>query len=258
MIWAANHPLIAMGVLLLAVLIIAIFGWPPFTGGASGDFLRADKYSDFETGVRRHSNGVLEVSALTRMPNVTPEMVRWWFGDYLETTEQYKRWHPTDHIWYDWENKVPGNHIGASGLVHEYIGKDLFKLRIQFVSPENILGQPNALGPDDVAICAHPGLLEKPYYSGKMCHVIRSTDYGAEMRSRFWLGLVSKREGNEAVFSFEALLANTYLARRLAIGKSDGVDLITHAVEEMGYLADLLPELYRAETSSLSSAPETA
>jgi len=141
--------------------------------------------------------------------------------------------------------------------VHEYIGKDLQKLRIQFVPPEQILGDAD-FREDDVVVCPLLGLLEKPLWGGKMCHIIRKTDYGAEMRSRFWQGHVSKRKGNEAVFSFKALLANTYLARKLAIGVSDGVDLMTHAVEEMGYLADLLPELYRAETTNLSITPETA
>ena len=40
----------------------------------------------------------------------------------------------------DWENKEPGEIIGASHLVHEYIGGDLSKLRIQFVNPFEFFG----------------------------------------------------------------------------------------------------------------------
>ncbi|MGB5194623.1 MAG: hypothetical protein WBN70_16680 [Polyangiales bacterium] len=53
-------------------------------------------------------------------------MIRWWFGDYMRTTEHYKRWHPRDHVWMSWNHKQPGTHIGAQHLVHEYIGSRLF------------------------------------------------------------------------------------------------------------------------------------
>lgn len=239
--------------LLLLGCVVGAFGLPPFTGGPSADYLKAENAADFKTEIRRHPNGVYEVSAHTPMPSVTPEMVRWWFGDYMQTTEHYKRWHPTAHIWMDWENKVPGEYVGASHLVHEYIGKDLAKLRIQFVPPEEILGNVQ-LREDDVAVCALPGLLEKPLYGGKMCHIVRRTDNGAEMLSRFWLGQVAKRNGNEKTASIEGILGNTYLVRKLGVPKSDAIDLMTHATQEMGYLAEFLPELYAAEMNTQGEA----
>jgi len=242
------------GIIAGAALIIAIFGLPPFTGGPSADYLRAENAADFKTEIRRHPNGVYEISALTPMPGTTPEMVHWWFADYMQTTEHYKRWHPTAHIWMDWENKLPSEYVGASHLVHEYIGEDLVKLRIQFVPPEDILGDVR-FGDDDVAVCARPGLLENPLYGGKMCHIIRRTDDGAEMLSRFWLGQVAKRKGNDSVPSIEGLLGNTYLARRIGVRKSGANDLMNHAVQEMGYLAEFLPELYTAEMDTVQ--PET-
>jgi len=176
-----------------AALIVAAFGLPPFTGGPSADYLKPENAENFKTETHRQANGIYEVSALTPMPDVTPEMVRWWFADYMQTTEHYKRWHPQAHLWMDWENKVPGEYIGASHLVHEYIGEDLAKLRIQFVEPEQILGDVE-FNEDDVAVCALPGLLEQPLYGGQMCHIIRSTKNGSEMLSRFWLGMVAKRD----------------------------------------------------------------
>jgi len=232
--------------LALIGLGIAIFGLPPFSGGPDGDYLKAENAKDFKTGGHRHPNGIYEVSALTPMPNVTPEMVRWWFADYMQTSEHYKRWHPTAHLWMDWENKTPGEYVGASHLVHEYIGEDLAKLRIQFVPPEQILGDVD-FREDDVAVCALPGLLEKPLWGGQMCHIIRSTDDGAEMLSRFWLGMVAKRDGNEKVASIEGVLGNTYIARKLGVPKSDALDLMNHATQEMSYLAEFLPELYAEE-----------
>jgi len=80
-----------------------------------------------------------------------------------------------------------------------------------------------------------------------MCHIIRSTDDGAEMLSRFWLGMVAKRDGNEKVASIEGVLGNTYIARKLGVPKSDALDLMNHATQEMSYLAEFLPELYAEE-----------
>jgi len=68
------------------------------------------------------------------------------------------------------------------------------------------------------------------------------------MRSVFWMGDVSKRDGNETVSSIEGLVGNTALARMLAMNETGAVDLMTHAIQEMGYLADFLPDLYAAET----------
>ena len=235
-----------IGAALLVALGVAVFGVPPFTGGPSAAYLDADRRADFKTDVRRLPNGVYEVSALTPMPGVTPEMVRWWFAEYMQTTEHYQRWHPTAHVWMDWENKVPGEYVGASHLVHEYIGEDLQKLRIQFVPPEEILGDVS-LREGDVAVCAKPGLLEQPLNGGQMCHNISATKDGAEMRSRFWLGMVAKRDGNEQVSSIEGVVANTYLARRLGVSKQAATDLMNHCTEEMSILAGFLPGLYEAE-----------
>lgn len=240
-----------------AVLVVAVFGWNPLGPHRDISGLLVEGYGSGETWVERQSNGVLKVRALTRMPGVRAEMVRWWFADYLQTTAHYQRWHPTAHVWMDWENKRPGAYIGASHLVHEYIGDELLKLRIQFVPPEELLGDHDApVG--TVFVCARAGLLEEPINVSTMCHVIRDTDFGAEMRSVFWMGHVARRDGNAQVPSIEGLLGNTALVRMLAVSRDDGVALMRHAIEEMGYLADFLPELYAAEhaTASIEGAAE--
>lgn len=235
---------------ILIGLLIAVFGWPPFGGEPTANY--AEAADGFISEVRRLPNGIYEVSALTPMPGVTPEMVRWWFADYMQTTAHYQRWHPTAHLWMDWENKSPGEYVDASHLVHEYIGENLSKLRIQFVAAQTILGDLQ-LRPADVAVCALPGLLEQPLYVGKMCHIVRATEQGAEMRSRFWLGIVAKRNGNNSVGSLEGLIGNTYLARRIAVSDRDAFALMNHAIQEMGYLADFLAELYTTEMADAAA-----
>lgn len=237
-----------LGVAAGVLLIVAIWGWVPFGNTIDPDDALAPGYDRLETGVERLSDGTYHVSALTRMPGVKAEMVSWWFTDFLQTSEHYAWWHPTAHVWMDWENKVPGEIVGASHLVHEYIGGEMQKLRIQFVPPEQVLGPLPELEESTFVLCARAGLLEEPIYVAKMCHVVRDTPWGAEMRSNFWMGHVARREGNEAVTSIEGMVGNTALARYMLLDEEAAVALMTHAIEEMGYLSDLLPTLYEQET----------
>lgn len=235
-------------------LIVAIWGWNPFSAHRNTTGVLAEGYGAFETGVQRQPNGVLRVRALTRMPNNRAQQVKWWFADYMQTSEHYKRWHPQDHVWMDWENKVPGEIVGASHLVHEYIGGELQKLRIQFVPAEEILGEFEQRA-DRFVLCARAGELEQPINAATMCHIIRDMPWGAEMRSVFWMGHVAKRASdnpNQTVFSIEGLIGNTALGRWLLVPRANGVALLTHCIQEMGTLADFLPELYRTETNTQS------
>lgn len=182
-------------------------------------------YLPFETGYKRLANGHMHIAVLTRMPRCAAKMVDWWFG-YAGDTEKYKTWHPKDHIIGDWDEKWrPGHYIGASHLVHEYIGGELVKLRITFRDPSDFFDvsrfKEARVG---AAVCGNVGLLEVAgSHMGNLIHFVRDTDFGCEMRSRFWL------------FGAEEKL---------------GRDLMQHCIEEMGYLADLLPDLYARETGS--------
>lgn len=242
-----------MGFVVGAALVIAIWGWNPFANSVDPDDALASGYNSFETGVRRLPDGTYHVSALTRMPGVKAEMVSWWFTDFLQTSEHYSWWHPTAHVWMDWENKVPGEIVGASHLVHEYIGGEMQKLRIQFVPPEQILGQLPELEEGTFVLCARAGLLEEPIYVAKMCHVVRDTPWGAEMRSNFWMGHVARRDGNEPVTSAESIFGNMAIVRYILLDEQAATALMTHAIEEMGYLSDFLPALYARETAAASN-----
>ncbi|MDX1734170.1 MAG: hypothetical protein R3228_07380 [Halioglobus sp.] len=246
-----------VGLIAAFAVLIAIFGINPLTSFPDADAVVEAGYAPPESGIVRQPNGVYRVRALTRMPGVKSHMVRWWFADYMQTTEHYKRWHPTAHVWMDWENKEPGVIIGASHLVHEFIGDELHKLRIQFVAPAEILGEVGQRS-DRFIICARVGELERPIYLSSMCHIVRDTPWGAEMRSIFWLGHVAKRAGNSKVFGIENLLGNTALARLILVDGQLATDLMTHAIEEMGYLADFLPQLYREETAAEVTLAQTA
>ena len=229
--------------LLTLLILLSVFGLQPFQQTIDAEEALVKQTGVYATEIRRLSDASYLVAVRTPMLEVTADMLRWWFSDFMQTTEHYQWWHPKDHVWMDWENKEPGKIIGASHLVHEYIGGDLSKLRIQFVNPIEFFDyDPN--NEDTFVVCARIGLLDEEMNIAKMCHVVRNTLNGAEMRSRFWLGHVAKREGNSTVSSLKGFIGNTFLIRLLVVNKQSAKDLRRHAEEEMKYLAALIPALY--------------
>ena len=201
---------------------------------------------EFESGVRRLRDGTVEVASLVSMPGVTSDMFRWWFSDYLQTTEHYRMWHPEDHVWMGWEHKTLGEITGSHHLVHEYIGGELMKLRIQFAWPQEILGY-DPTDENTVVICARVGELESSLNIAEMCHVASNTPSGTELRSRFWLGVIADREAAGWQNFLLSLLANNPISRQFAVSEIEGIDLHKHCMEEMSYLADLLPVIYKED-----------
>lgn len=201
-------------------------------------------YLPLESGVVGYENGFKTIAALTRMSGCKAKMVDWWFG-WLGGTEQYKLWHPSDHLFSDWEGRENGNYIGASHLVHERLAgsEEIHKLKIKFNDPREIFDATHYDNFDGLAVCGFPGSLEKPVRLGHMCHFVRNTDYGCEMRSRFWLGDVQSTDANFVMTDDirEKVRADVLTDKFCR-------DLHQHAIEEMGYLAELLPVLYRQTT----------
>ncbi|HYC01096.1 MAG TPA: hypothetical protein VEC57_18315 [Candidatus Limnocylindrales bacterium] len=194
-------------------------------------------YCDMESGYARLADGQLYVACWTLMPHCNGAMVDWWFG-YLSTTEQYKWWHPRDHVWCEWiGERGTGRYIGGTHNVHEYIGGDLARLKVNFRDPGDYLdvARFEAAG-ISAAVCARVGPLDSAVYAGHLMHVCRDTDYGCEMRSRFWLG------------DFEPPMTADYRTLQQVFSDSMGEGLLKHCHEEMTYLAGFLPGLYARET----------
>ena len=205
-------------------------------------------YLPFESGIERYEDGTLTIAALTRMPRCRAKMVHWWFG-WLGGTDQYKLWHPTDHLFSDWEGRENGNYIGASHLVHETLAgsEEVHKLQINFRHPHEFFDAARYDAFDGVAVCGRPGSLEKPINLGYMTHFVRNTDFGCEMRTRFFLGHVHSQDESVTLPS-----EVVEMVRKEALTDQFCRDLHQHAIEEMGYLADLLPILYRQATQDFS------
>src|SRR5580698_225122 len=102
--------------------------------------------SSFESGWIRHPDGRAHVAARTHMIGCKARMVEWRFG-YVHTTEHYKGWHPRDHVFSDWVGeRGTGRYIGGTHIAHEYFagGPTLFKLKINFRDPGEILTRPSS------------------------------------------------------------------------------------------------------------------
>lgn len=180
-------------------------------------------YLPMETGYYRLSNGQIHVAVLTRMPGSKGAMVDWWFG-YISDAETYRMWHPESHVSLQRDRDGHrGEYIGSSYIIEEYLGDDLQKLRIHFHDPMEFL-DPTRLeeAKNGVAICANVYDMDR-YPKSRVIHVVRDSGFGCEMRSRFWL--------------FNA-------------SENTGMLLMRHWIEEMGILADFLPDLYARENGS--------
>src|SRR3984893_9220585 len=64
-------------------------------------------YLPFESGYWDIADGKRLVAALTWTTRSRAQMVHWWFS-WLGGTEQYKLWHPRDHVFSDWEDRHDG------------------------------------------------------------------------------------------------------------------------------------------------------
>ncbi len=179
-------------------------------------------YMPIETGYFRLSNGHMHVRVLTRMPRCKGKMVDWWFG-YLDDTQKYKMWAPKSHLSLKWDERWrPGHYIGASHTVEELLGGEVLKFRIQFHDPSQFFDTSRFKEANvGSVICGSSYSPEGAAY-GRGIHLLRDTDFGCEMRSRFWL--------------FE-------------VPDVAGLGLMMHCMEEMGNLADFLPDLYVKETA---------
>ena len=200
------------------------------------------------SGVWRARDGRVLIVCNTTLANCSPEMLDWWFGWHLPSSERYRLWHPSAHI----RCKVMedrsglGDHrsqyINNQSYVDEYLGNKLKRLTIEFI-------EPSQFGFDDLAqrkataICSytHDRVLHSK--GGHACHLVLPSHQGCEMRSGFWLGRIEHHF--KPLHVTMKRLYNSKLFRSKIISDQMALSLLTHCAEEMNHLAKILPGLYR-------------
>ena len=78
---------------------------------------------------------------------------------------------------------------------------------------------------------------------GHMVHIIRETEDGCEMRSRFWLGAIELRYVSKK--GLLPILLGSRAIANMVISDQLGRNLLVHCAMEMNHLAGFLPDLYR-------------
>ncbi|MEQ3723361.1 hypothetical protein [Alcanivorax sp.] len=208
-------------------------------------------YLPLENGYTRLDNGQIFVSVLTKMPRVTGKMIDWWFGWHYMESQRYKLWHPRSHVLNRAEKMIGDDpdlsdrekYINNPNFVTEFIGSGLQDIIITFSDASDFFDVSQFKDANvSTAICGSVGLQRFPLNAGKLIHLIRETEDGCEMRSRFWIGKPEVRGLATNGFVNKVLGSRLFAKRAATI--ENGRDLFVHCAMEMNHLASFLPELH--------------
>lgn len=181
-------------------------------------------YLPLETGYHRLSNGQMHVAVLTRMPGCTGKMIDGWFSRLSEAGVLGMRADKKPTLPYSIEYHSLRHHLDENRILEGAFGWPPARVTIHFHNPAEFL---DASRFEDAkigtALCANVYDLEKVPL-GRFVHLVRDLDFGCELRSRFWLFHATDMEA---------------------------MRLMHHCIEEMGRLADFLPDLYMQKNSQI-------
>jgi hypothetical protein len=211
-------------------------------------------YLPGETGYCEMPDGSLYSSSLTWFPNCTPEMFQWWFWWHSAESERYTIWYPYSHVSASVRNKnvltQPGltdeqRYIGNTHVITEYLEKKRNNITITFVNPADLGFDTSRF--EEAGIKAHAcGIvkLQRPdVVFCTMIHLVRETENGFELRSRYFIG----SDVRIKVFGRYRKLPKSIV--QLLLRKNGGLQLaydqVLHDQVEFTNLASILPELYR-------------
>jgi phloretin hydrolase len=243
-----------------------------------------------ETGWCVLPDGVAYVAVRTAMPDVSGEMVDWWFDWHPRDPLRYRVWHPKAHRDNSFE-LAPGAggregvdvsrkgvpraraHARAKahwGAVHhpvEDVGTGMVHARIEFKPPTDMGMSSDALDDPRIAtiVCGYAGDDRLHVRHSPMFHVFLRESQGGKdidgsegpenhggvvLRSRFWLGAALRPYG--PLGDIGGPLLNRPGVRRRALPKGLPRALARHCAEEYANLAAILPELYGSFGPSVS------
>lgn len=215
-------------------------------------------YQDFETGFGITEDGVAVVAVLTKMPNVTPLMLDWWFNWHSSDSRRYKLWNPNAHLYACWNNPLicetahQKSYIGRTSFIDEFVGSTKMSLALQFIQP-SLLGFDEKMLADTekvTVICGRVGLSEQPIDNGYLVHYIDRISEGSMMRSRFWLG------GKYFALRDDPKRTLETTPRNDAMVLWQAYSLLVHCSMEMNHLATFLPKIYKESfNQSLQDTP---
>jgi phloretin hydrolase len=213
-------------------------------------------YLSVENGYCHMPDGSVFVAVLTQMPNVTGDMLDWWFWWHPINALRYKVWYPDAHfgVSLDMDIDEYGKRKGpyakrywnTTNYPVEDIGTGKETLSIKFIPPADFGFDASRFEEANVAtaICGIVGSVSKKLTQHTfMCHFVRKKDKGVEMRSRFWVGHTVLKSGVSETSLLNRII-NTKAAKKLLLPRKVGLALAMHCTQEYNNLAGMLPELY--------------
>lgn len=212
-------------------------------------------YHDVEIGYGVDVDGVQYAACLTKMPGVTAEMIDGWFAWHPLHDIRYRIWFPPGHYGTSVDDPercrdssltYPERYWHNKHTVIEDLGNGAAKLMILFVPPEEFGFDPSLFAESKVGtiVCGNVGFpgVRGGLFFAKMCHFVRETAEGVEMRSRFWIGRDIAKEGKKEDALINRIL-NTRLVRKTVLPRA-AQRLANHCAAEYTNLAQLLPRLF--------------
>lgn len=201
---------------------------------------------EVENGYAKMPDGSGCVATKVEMPEVTPEMIDWWFAWHGLKDLRYKIWCPTEHYAVhvreeDLEHRLDQSlslkerNWGTTDVVTENVGGGPQTMHLHFLSPEAFGYAQEKIRNVDVIISANVSDAQTGAPLICFSHVIRKLEKGIEYRSHYWQGYHIDENGNavavaipEGGFPMEVMKAAA-----------------EHSLVEYSNLAVILPDLYR-------------
>lgn len=201
------------------------------------DILQSEKLQN-EVGYQKMPDGSYLVSMVCPMPDITPDMIEWWFWWHAQDSLRYQVWFPCAHCGISYR-KEDTDYFKQSALppfrpnTHypvEKIGSAKMPLRIDFVTPEEFRFSRQLMGKNGIPliVCGHVGAFKGLVRHTEMAHIFKQTENGLFLISRFWLGKTMKSP----------------LLRKLIITDNMAKDMAEHCCIEYRNLCEILPILY--------------
>ena len=195
-------------------------------------------YLPLEAGFCSLPDGGGMLANLTDMPGVTVEMFDWWFAWHGLEPMRYKIWNHEDHYYCLTRNPeissdkslpMKQRYWNTMHDVKEDVGLGLEHIIINFRDPADIGFDPALLNDfKGTIVCAG-----NEYNPVIMCHFVRPTDRGIELRTRFWMG-----------YSIIGGKPVKVIPDGMQFPLIPVQALLAHNIKEFTHLASVLPELY--------------
>lgn len=207
-----------------------------------------DKALQQQVGYSILPNGGWYVAMKSPMPNVTKEMIDWWFWWVPQAPIRYQMWFPGSHktISYDAKDeryfKEPFSKFRPNTqFPDEIIGSIKGKLTIEFVYATDFGFSQKAISESKVEtiVCGHFGLVSPKIQHTEMCHLFFKSENGLEIVSRFWLG---NKISMQPTF-FNKIIDSRFVKSKIFDAKR-AKDMTEHCCMEYRNLATFLPKLY--------------